>query len=168
MLDAGESILQETSLTMESIFFYQTDIGRIGIVESGNAVTHLYFQGVSIPEGMAVKETPLLREAGKQLQEYLAGDRQIFSIPLAPEGTVFMKRVWDALCAIPYGETRSYQQVAQYIENPNASRAVGLANHRNPIPIFIPCHRVIGANGRLIGYLGGLQAKEHLLNLEKR
>jgi methylated-DNA-[protein]-cysteine S-methyltransferase len=102
------------------------------------------------------------------LQDYLAGKRRDFTLPLAPAGTEFMLRVWEVLRAIPYGETRSYREIAQITGNQKASRAVGLANNRNPIPIFVPCHRVIGTNGKLTGYRGGLQTKERLLELEKQ
>jgi methylated-DNA-[protein]-cysteine S-methyltransferase len=103
-----------------------------------------------------------------QLNRYFAGDLKNFTLPMAPEGTNFQRRVWQNLCDIPYGETISYGQLAQRIGNPNASRAVGLANGSNPIPIIIPCHRVIGSNGKLTGYGGGLPIKEKLLALERQ
>jgi len=153
---------------MKNIFFYQTDIGVLGIAESEDFITNLYFPGASVPSDAVVNETELLKEAGKQLQSYLSGRQQIFTLPLAPAGTEFMLRVWESLRAIPYGETRSYGAIALNLGNQKASRAVGLANNKNPIPIFIPCHRVIGANGKLVGYRGGLHIKEHLLALEKQ
>jgi len=153
---------------MKNIFFYQTDIGKIGIAENGSAITNLYFQGEHTPQDAVVYETELLKEAGEQLQSYLSGRRKDFTLPLAPAGTEFMLRVLESLCAIPYSETRSYQEIAQGLGNKKASRAVGLACNRNPIPIFIPCHRVIAANGKLNGYKGGLQIKAHLLELEKQ
>ena len=97
---------------------------------------------------------------------YLSGERRTFDLPLAPEGTAFQKAVWAELEKIPYGETRSYGQIAAQVGNAKACRAVGMANHRNPIPIFIPCHRVIGADGSLTGYGGGLDCKKVLLRLE--
>ncbi len=103
-----------------------------------------------------------------QLDEYFAGERKTFDFPMALYGTEFQKTVWKALCAIPYGETRTYGQIASAIGNPRASRAVGMANNRNPISIVVPCHRVIGANGSLVGYGGGLAMKEGLLALEKK
>jgi len=103
-----------------------------------------------------------------QLRAYFAGELEIFNLPLSPRGTPFQQRVWKELCHIPYGETISYGQLATRIGNPNASRAVGLANGSNPIPIIIPCHRVIGSNGKLTGYGGGLPIKEKLLALERR
>jgi methylated-DNA-[protein]-cysteine S-methyltransferase len=112
-------------------------------------------------------ETPL-REPIRQLCAYFAGELETFNLPLAPQGTPFQQKVWSELLKIPFGETVSYGQLAQRIGNPNASRAVGLANGSNPIPIVIPCHRVIGSNGKLTGYGGGLPIKEKLLALERR
>jgi len=109
-----------------------------------------------------------LQEAIRQLRAYFAGELETFSLPLAPEGTPFQRNVWQELCAIPYGDTISYGELARRIGNPKASRAVGLANGSNPIPIIIPCHRVIGSNGKLTGYGGGLPIKEKLLALERR
>lgn len=109
-----------------------------------------------------------LKEPVRQLRAYFAGELKDFDLPLAPRGTEFQQNVWAELCSIPYGETISYGELARRIGNPNASRAVGLANGSNPIPIIIPCHRVIGANGKLTGYGGGLPIKEKLLALEKR
>jgi methylated-DNA-[protein]-cysteine S-methyltransferase len=104
----------------------------------------------------------------EQLRAYFAGEREDFDLPLAPRGTPFQQKVWRRLCEIPYGETISYGELAKQIGNPQASRAVGLANGSNPIPIVIPCHRVIGSNGKLTGYGGGLPIKEKLLALERK
>jgi methylated-DNA-[protein]-cysteine S-methyltransferase len=153
---------------MKKIFFYKTDIGRIGITEEGSFITNLYFQTENIPPDAIICETKLLKEAGEQLQSYLFGRRKNFTLPLALSGTDFLLRVWKSICTIPYGETRSYQKIAQSIGNKNASRAIGLASNHNPIPILIPCHRVIGANGKLIGYRLGLRIKAYLLELEKQ
>ena len=112
--------------------------------------------------------SPVLRETIAQLKAYFAGELREFSVPLAPEGTPFQLSVWEHLMAIPYGETISYGELAKRIGNPNASRAVGLANGSNPIPVIVPCHRVIGSNGKLTGYGGGLPIKKHLLALEQR
>jgi methylated-DNA-[protein]-cysteine S-methyltransferase len=109
-----------------------------------------------------------LQETTRQLRAYFAGDLDTFDLSLAPEGTVFQLKVWNELCKIPYGDTISYGELARRIGNPSASRAVGLANGSNPIPIIIPCHRVLGSNGKLTGYGGGLPIKEKLLALEKR
>ena len=103
-----------------------------------------------------------------QLKEYFGGKRKIFDLPLKPEGTEFQLRDWDALRRIPYGETRSYKDIAEEIDCPKGFRAVGMANNKNPIGIIIPCHRVVGANGKLVGYAGGMEKKEFLLELEKQ
>jgi methylated-DNA-[protein]-cysteine S-methyltransferase len=108
------------------------------------------------------------RETIRQLRAYFAGELEAFDLKLAPEGTPFQLSVWNRLCEIPFGETISYGELARRVGNPNASRAVGLANGSNPIPIVIPCHRVIGSNGKLTGYGGGLSLKEKLLGLERR
>ena len=109
----------------------------------------------------------LQREVDKQMREYFEGKRKAFDLPLRPDGTDFQKKVWNALLEIPFGETRSYQDIANAVGSPKACRAVGMANHQNPIIIVIPCHRVIGKNGKLVGYGGGLSMKEKLLLLEK-
>lgn len=109
---------------------------------------------------------PVLVEAARQLKEYFAGRRTTFDLKLDPEGTPFQRRVWNALLTIPFGETRSYAQIAEQIGNPSAVRAVGAANGRNPISIVTPCHRVIGSTGKLTGFAGGLETKARLLALE--
>lgn len=109
----------------------------------------------------------LLLRTKAQLEEYFAGERRRFELPLAPEGTAFQKKVWAALETIPYGETRSYGELAAMIGNPKAARAVGGANHKNPLSIVVPCHRVLGADGALTGYGGGLPMKAYLIKLEK-
>ena len=114
-------------------------------------------------------DTPLLQEAKRQLDAYFAGKLRQFDLPLAPLGTSFQTLIWQTLTAeVPYGQTITYGELAKRAGNPAASRAVGMANHRNPLPIFIPCHRVIGAGGKLVGYGGGLPLKQSLLNLEAR
>lgn len=152
---------------MNNGFCYDTEIGKIEIVENGVAITNVYFQKSMIKD-VNINETPLLKKANQQLEEYLSGKRKIFDLHLAPEGTEFQQKVWRALQKIPYGKTCSYKEVAQNIGNAKACRAVGMANNKNPIPIFIPCHRVIGANGNLVGYAGGLSMKEKLLKIEKQ
>ena len=112
--------------------------------------------------------TPLTDLVFQQVTEYLNGRRRDFDFPYVLRGTEFQQRVWRALCAIPYGETRTYGEVAAAVGSPKAARAVGMANHRNPILIAVPCHRVIGADGRLVGYGSGLDMKEVLLRLEKK
>ncbi len=153
---------------MKNLFFYSSGLGKIGMAENGNAITNLYFQSEAIPRDAVIYETDLLKEAGRQLQAYFSGKLRVFTLPLAPAGTDFMRSVWQSLQTIPYGETRSYQEIAQSIGNKKACRAVGQANNRNPIPIIIPCHRVIGANGKLVGYGSGLEIKAKLLELEKQ
>jgi len=158
---------------MKSFCFYDTSIGRVGIAENGEAVTDLWFADRAGSDRVNLRqaeliETPLLKKAALQLKEYLDGTRREFNLPLALEGTAFQVAVWRALQAIPYGETRSYGEIAHSIGQPRACRAVGMANNRNRIAIIIPCHRVIGANGKLVGYGGGLDIKEKLLDLEKK
>lgn len=146
-------------------FVYPTPMGRITLASNGSAITQLVF-GAAELEG---KETPtaLTNEAANQVQEYLAGKRTSFDLPLEPAGTPFQLQVWEALQAIPYGQTRTYQEVAASIGNAKAMRAVGGANNKNPLPLIIPCHRVIGANGDLVGYAYGLPIKRFLLDLEQ-
>jgi methylated-DNA-[protein]-cysteine S-methyltransferase len=122
----------------------------------------------AFPKPGWIENASTFTEPVRQLRAYFAGELESFDLPLSPQGTPFQQKVWDELCKIPYGETISYGQLATSIGNPKASRAVGLANGSNPIPIIIPCHRVIGANGKLTGYGGGLPIKEKLLALERR
>ena len=133
-----------------SLYFYQTSLGRIALAEEGERLTNFHFQGEA-PADQPVRETPLLREAHAQLAQYLAGRLRVFDLPLAPRGSEFMRRVWEELLKLPFGQTASYSQLAASLGQPRAARAVGLANHRNPLPVFIPCHRVLGKDGRLTG-----------------
>jgi methylated-DNA-[protein]-cysteine S-methyltransferase len=148
-------------------YFYDYLIGRIGITEKDGKITNVYITSKELLQDTQLCETPLLKEAARQLKSYFAGELKEFSLPLEPSGTDFMKQVWAALCGIPYGKTATYGEIAERVGRPKAARAVGLANNRNPIPIFIPCHRVIGADGSLTGYAGGLDMKKKLLDLEK-
>ncbi len=141
-------------------------VGPMTLAEEDGCLTQVHI-GVRSDPAWRVEERPLLRRAGEELQEYFAGRRRDFDLPLAPRGTEFQRLVWDALRAIPYGETRSYGQIAAAVGRPRACRAVGLANNRNPIAIIVPCHRVVGADGTLTGYAGGLPVKAALLTLEK-
>lgn len=118
--------------------------------------------------GYQLMETPLIRQAAEQLQDYFAGRRTLFDLPLAEEGTPFQRRVWSALCDIPYGTCRTYGEIARAIGAPGAARAVGMACNRNPWMIVVPCHRVVGAGGRLTGYAYGLTCKKMLLDLERQ
>ena len=151
---------------MNNIFFYQTDIGEIGIAENRGNITNIYFENEQIPRNNIAFETDTLKEAARQLQDYLAGKLREFDLPLALAGTDFMLRVWKSLLNIPYGETRSYQKIALSVGNKKASRAVGYACNQNPIPIIIPCHRVIGTKGKLTGFGEGLELKARLLELD--
>ena len=148
------------------IFSAETPLWKISIVEQNEKITHLYFQWEKIPNIYKIKETLLLKEAFHQLDLYFSGKIKTFSLPLNPTGTPFMQKIWNALQTIPYGTTVSYKEIAQQINNPKAVRAVGMANNRNPIPIFIPCHRVIGSNGSLVGYGAGVTIKKQLLDIE--
>ncbi len=143
----------------------ETPIGLLQIVEDDSAITQIRLADNSFSR--EAEETPLLLEAKRQLTEYFSGKRKNFDLPLAPKGTPFQQKVWTALQTIPYGETRSYQQIAEQIGSPKACRAVGLANNKNPIILASPCHRVIGADGQLVGYAGGIWIKEKLLALEQ-
>ena len=157
---------------MNKVFIYkQTPVGDLVIGESEGFITYLLFSTELKMNEMrknnyVVEETSLIKKAKQQLDEYFAGARKDFDLPLKPSGTEFQMKVWEALKEIPYGETRSYQQIGGRIGCPKASRAVGQANNRNPISVIIPCHRVIGANGKLTGYGGGIDIKEKLLALE--
>lgn len=122
------------------------------------------------PAGWAAEDRkdklPILRQAAQELQQYMAGKRRVFSVTFEVDGTEFQCRVWQELCAIPFGEVRSYADIAKAVERPNATRAVGSANGRNPLPVFIPCHRVIGSDGSLAGFSAGIEVKRALLARE--
>lgn len=148
---------------MEKIFFYDTPIGRLCIGEEDGALVRVDWQA---PASAMMMETPLIRRCSAELAEYFAGKRQSFDLPLAPKGTPFQKSVWRALSEIPYGETRTYSEIAAAIGKPKAARAIGMANHKNPIAILIPCHRVIGKNQKSGGYSAGIEKKQWLLQLE--
>ena len=152
---------------MKVQYQYQTDLGMLYIVQEDDAIAEVGIlqQNQIIP--YEEQETSLIQNAYQQLKEYFQGERQTFQLPFAPKGTPFQQKVWNTLQIIPYGKTWSYLQMAKAIGNPKACRAVGMANHRNPIGIIIPCHRVIGSNGDLVGYASGLDMKRYLLNLEK-
>lgn len=147
---------------------YESPVGALTLISNGAALEHLEFENpryayTPAPTG----NDKILDETRRQLDKYFAGKLRAFDLPLAPQGTEFQKRVWNALLTIPYGATRTYGQQAAAIGQPNASRAVGLANGRNPISIIVPCHRVIGSNGGLTGYGGGMERKKYLLDLEQ-
>ena len=146
--------------------YYESPIGQLVIVHNNEGITHLYLADRIQIEDSLFKETLLIQETKKQLNEYFTGMRQTFDLPLAPTGTAFQQKVWETLRTIPCGQTYSYKKLAEKIKQPKAVRAVGGANNKNPILILIPCHRVIGANGKLIGYAAGLEMKKYLLALE--
>ena len=169
---------------------YESPFGNIKITTNGTAITELKLQPKPPPENNALPKnnttpednappeptTPpeptaspdtISKKAAKQLDEYFKGKRKEFDLPINPQGTGFQRTVWEALKQIPYGETKTYKQIAQNINKPNACRAVGQANNKNPIWIIIPCHRVIGTGGKLTGYGGGLEMKQKLLEIEK-
>lgn len=148
-----------------------TPVGQLTLVASENGLAAVLWENdrpgrVLLNPLREATHHPILKQTHTQLQEYFAGGRTQFSIPLDFVGTAFQQSVWQALLTIPFGQTRSYQQIAQQIGNPAAVRAVGAANGRNPISIIAPCHRVIGTNGKLTGFAGGLEAKATLLRLE--
>ncbi|GMV38519.1 MAG: methylated-DNA--protein-cysteine methyltransferase [Myxococcales bacterium] len=140
-----------------------TPFGPLRIVTSDVAVVHVWFGA-----GEGDDSSPLLDQAVAELSEWLRGERREFTLPLAPQGTPFQLSVWEALRGIPYGETRTYAELAATVGRPSASRAVGAANGRNPLPILVPCHRVIGAGGSLTGFGGGIPVKRWLLAHEQR
>ncbi|GAB3658612.1 methylated-DNA--[protein]-cysteine S-methyltransferase [Glycomyces tarimensis] len=143
-------------------------LGPIAVSAVPEGVTYVHMGAEEISEAWGPEEaTPVLQAAAEQLDAYFAGRLRRFDLPLAAAGTAFQQRVWAALCDIPYGTTVSYGDIAREIGNPAAVRAVGLANGSNPIAIVVPCHRVIGANGKLTGYAGGVWRKERLLALER-
>jgi methylated-DNA-[protein]-cysteine S-methyltransferase len=142
-------------------------IGALLLTSDGESLTAVHFACEPQPQWVRNDQARPLPEAARQLAEYFAGQRREFDLPMNPDGTTFQRRVWSELVKIDYGVTISYGELAARIGNPNASRAVGLANSKNPIAIIVPCHRVIGANGTLTGYAGGLDIKRKLLEIER-
>ena len=152
---------------MTDFWMFESPVGVIALAAQDGALVRLYLPNAPTPRLMPHK-TPLMEQAERQLMEYFRGERKQFDLPLVPEGTPFQKRVWQALKEIPYGQTCSYGDIARSIDCPKGFRAVGMANNRNPLPILIPCHRVVGSRGQLVGYTGGLELKTYLLELEKK
>lgn len=151
---------------MERSVRLDTPVGPVTVTATERAVTAVRFGAAGPAVGQAGDLPPVLRQAVEELREYFAGERREFTLPLAPAGTPFQQQVWAALREIPYGATCSYGRIAGRIGRPKACRAVGMANNRNPIAIVVPCHRVVGASGALVGYAAGLEVKEMLLRLE--
>ncbi|MHB8689625.1 MAG: methylated-DNA--[protein]-cysteine S-methyltransferase [Solirubrobacteraceae bacterium] len=154
---------------MSSYTTIESPIGELLLAGDEAGLSRLYMQDAPRPFKVPAewrRDDQALAPAVVELREYFAGERREFTVPLAPHGNDFELRVWDALREIPYGETVSYGEIARRIVAPSAARAVGLANGRNPIAVILPCHRVIGADGSLTGYGGGLQRKRYLLDLE--
>lgn len=148
---------------LKEIYYYSSPVGVLKFICEGAFLIYLrtcdeLYQNCEM--------SPFAEMVSQQLDQYFAGVRTVFDVPLKPHGTPFQLAAWAALQTIPYGETRSYKDIAIHINKPNASRAVGMANNKNPITIIIPCHRVIGYSGKMVGYAGGLKMKEFLLNLE--
>ena len=146
-------------------------VGLLKLVAHDQALVAVLWENenpkrVRLAELIENRQHPILLETQKQLNEYFSGQRQVFDLPLDFEGTEFQEKVWHALLSIPFGETRSYKDIAAQIGNVKAVRAVGAANGKNPISIIAPCHRVVGANGKLVGFAGGLENKDILLKLE--
>jgi len=156
-------------LFMQAKYYYEGLIGNYCLAERDGELVRLWLgdRFDLSPSDVELRETPLLREAHRQLGAYFDRQLRVFDLPLRAEGTVFQERVWSSLREIPYGETITYGELARRTGNENACRAVGMANGRNPLPIFIPCHRVVGAGGRLTGYTGGLDVKVKLLMVEQ-
>lgn len=151
--------------------FITSPIGGLKLVASDKGLVAILWENdnprrVQLPESVDRPKHSMLVRTEKELEEYFAGERDTFTVPLDMRGTHFQKQVWEALLGIPFGETRTYGQLANQLGNPKSTRAVGAANGRNPIAIVVPCHRVIGHSGKLTGFAGGLDAKAHLLKLE--
>lgn len=151
-------------IKLRNRYHYETPIGRICIEDDGEAIIGLYLD--NMPVDNSERETELIKETYNQLNEYFEKKRIKFEIPIKLHGTEFQNKVWNALCTIPYGETCTYKDIAKKIGNIKAVRAVGGANNKNPIMIIVPCHRVIGANGSLVGFGAGVEVKRYLLTLE--
>ncbi len=151
--------------------YMPSPVGQLRLVVDENGVRQIWFERERHPKQASpawVRDASKVAFVREQLEDYFGGERQAFDLPLSPEGTPFQLRVWHELARIPYGSTISYGELARRIEQPQAMRAVGAANGRNPIPIVLPCHRVIGSNGSLTGFGGGLPTKQYLLSLEDR
>ena len=152
---------------MKKVFYYETPIGKIGLAEEWGFLTNLYFMNMKQPLNAKLIESDTIKEAYVQLMEYFKGERKEFDLPLNPSGTDFQQTVWSEILNISYGEVKSYKDIARNISAEKSVRAVGNACNKNPIPLIIPCHRVMSSDGSLSGYVRGKELKEVLLNLEK-
>ena len=161
---------------MKNVLVMDSPIGKLTLVEEDDKLICIDFGDSTVSElnlgdnrskNVNYEENFFLGNVKNQLDEYFEGKRKTFDIVLDPKGTEFQRKVWDKLMNIPYGQTASYKDIAVKVGNDKASRAIGMANNKNPIPIIIPCHRVVGSSGKMVGYAGGLDIKESLLNLEK-
>lgn len=148
--------------------FLQTSVGVLMLEAKNDAICAIGLVRENEYLPAQTKPSPVLQQAAQELQEYFAGMRSVFTFPMHAEGTPFQKSVWNALLDIPFGKTKTYGEIAHAVDNPKGSRAVGMACNKNPIMIAVPCHRVVGANGSLTGYAGGLSVKQTLLALEQK
>lgn len=156
-------------MKMESgpVLYRTYPIGTLGLMDDGQGLSRVFLRREDVCPEFPEGETPLTLQGAAELDEYFAGERKAFGVPLSPHGTQFQLSVWEALRAIPYGETRTYGEIASAIGRSRAARAVGMANHDNPLLIFTPCHRVVGKNGALTGFACVLEVKRRLLDLER-
>ena len=148
------------------VLYRDYPIGTLGLMDDGLGLSRVFFKQEGVEYGFMEGETPLTDQAAAELDEYFFGKRYSFAVPLSPHGTEFQLAVWEALRDIPYGQTRTYGEIAAAVGRPKAARAVGMANHDNPLLIFTPCHRVVGKDGSLTGFACGLGVKRRLLELE--
>lgn len=155
---------------MKNIQYLESPIGRLGLIGDENYLVEILFEEELNTRNLELykeENQHILQKAKEQLTEYFAGDRTRFTVPLQQEGTAFQQRVWNALIKVKYGTSATYKDIAEEVGSPKGARAVGMANNKNKIPIIIPCHRIVGSSGKMIGYAGGLEKKEILLALEK-
>ena len=148
------------------VLYREYPIGVLGLTDDGQGLSRVFLRRKETGQGIPEGETSLTAWAAGELEEYFSGKRKIFTVPLSPHGTEFQLAVWQALREIPYGQTRTYGEIAGAVGRPKAARAVGMANHDNPLLIFTPCHRVVGKDGALTGFACGLEVKRSLLELE--
>lgn len=157
---------RKTEQLLGPVLYRDYSIGTLGLVDDGQGISRVFFVGAGGTHGGPEEETPLTLWAAEELDEYFSGRRKNFTVPLSPNGTQFQCMVWQALRNIPYGQTRTYGEIAAAVGRPKAARAVGMANHDNPLLILTPCHRVVGKSGALTGFACGLEVKRRLLELE--